>query len=900
LDVLTQQHRDEGHRIPSGTVTFVFTDIEGSTKLFHELGDAYIRVLDEHHKILREAIAAHDGVEIKTEGDAFFIAYDEPANAILSMRDAQLALASHSFSHGRPVRVRMGIHVGPVAIVDDDYVGLSVHEAARIAGAAHGGQILVSEDMVEAVNGDLPSDIGFHDLGRHALKDFPQPKRLMQVTAPGLDTAFAAPRTLTARGHNLPASPTKLVGRDTELTQIQSLLVGDARLVTLSGGGGFGKSRLAIEVGWSLLSWFREGVWFVALAAVTDERDVVPTINRAIGITDEPDREPLDLLVQRLSAGPTLLVLDNLEQLGDGVVLVADLLAACPDLRVLATSRERLRLRGENEIALDGLSIDEAVALFVERAEANNPCTDLGTPEEIAAVTELARYVDGVPLALELAAALVRDQAPTQLVPQLERTLDLLTEGERDLPQRQRTLRSTIAWSHDLLDDTDRRVFELMALFAGGASLPALTAITSQLGVGLDETAIEATAQRLADKALVRRSAQAFADEGARWWVLQTIHQFATERLATRPDELARGRLVHATWFSDWVEELSGHGDIEQGRRYDMLAREIDNLRLALLAGNGHRARLAIELTPFWDTRGHWREGVRWLDEVTEHASNDGERVRLLMSRARLDQRLFRLTDAEGRLRDARALVATIEDDSLRSRCASELANVVLSLANEEGQSEEFKLNEVTPPRERLDEAKALLDEATTHARRSHDAGAEAHARWQRAELLLGESDLDACLEDAEAAIALYRMLGDHQGAAESSFTICKADLGLGRFQEAVDHCVAGIEDARAVGDRSTEGQMMWIEAVGRFNLGERDASYAIAEAAHELFAEAGDEVSAASILFVRGELAKMARDFDGAREWFTRSRDAWHAFGDERRAKWCDDAIAELENVSG
>ena len=898
--MLTEQSRDIDRRLPSGTVTFVFTDIEGSTKLFHELGDAYLGVLDEHHRILRHAIANHDGVEIKTEGDAFFIAYEDPAKAILSMRDAQLALAAHAFAHGRPVRVRMGIHVGPVAIVDDDYVGLSVHEAARIAGAAHGGQILVSEDMAAAVDGSLPADVGFHDLGRHALKDFPQPKRLLQVTAPGLDAAFPAPRTLTARGHNLPASPTKLVGRSTELTQIQSLLLADVRLVTLSGGGGFGKSRLAIEAGWSLLSWFREGVWFVGLSSVTDDRDVVPTINRAIGIADEPDREPIDLLVERLSAGPTLLVLDNLEQLGDGVVVVAELLAACPDLRVLATSRERLRLRGENEIALDGLSLDEAVALFVERAEANNPCTDLGTREEIAAITELARYVDGVPLALELAAALVRDQAPTALVPQLDRTLELLTEGERDLPPRQRTLRSTIAWSHDLLDDTDRRVFELMALFAGGASLEALTAVTSALGVGLDGPAIEAAAQRLTEKALVRRATPAWDDEGPRGWQLQTIRQFAIERMETRPDEFDRGRLVHATWFTDWVAGLPSNAAIHQGRRYDMLAREIDNLRLALHAGNGHRARLAIELTPFWDARGHWREGVRLLEEAATHATDDAERVRILMAHARLDRRLLKIADAERRLRDAREIVGSLDDLALRSHCAADLADVVLMLATEEGASEELKVDHFERPKERMDEAKMLLDEAATNAARSNDAGAEARARWQLAELLLGESDLDGARNAADAAVSLYRAIGDRQGAAEASFTIGKADLGRGRYEEAVAACVAGIDDARSVGDRSTEGQMMWIEAVARYNLGERDASYAIAEAAHELFSQAGDDVSAASILFVRAELAKMSRDFDDARAWYTRSREAWQAIGDERRANWCDEAITALDTISG
>ncbi len=874
--------------MPSGTVTFVFTDIEGSTKLFHELGDNYITVLEEHHAILRTAIEAHAGVEIKTEGDAFFVAFEGVAQAVLACRDAQLGLAAHPFSHGRPVRVRIGIHVGDVAIVDDDYVGLSVHEAARIAGAAHGGQILVSEDVVRAA-GSIDG-VAFHDLGRHVLKDFPDPRHLFQVTAAGLDSVFEAPRTLTARSHNLPASPTELIGRTSELREIQRVLVGGSRLVSITGGGGFGKSRLAIEAGWSLLSWFREGVWFVPLATVTEEADIVPTINRVLNIPDEPGSEPIELLVARLNKGPTLLVLDNLEQLGDGVVFIADLLAACPSLAVLATSRERLRLRGETELAIDGLQPDEALALFAERAEANNPCVPLDTPEQIAAMTELAAKLDGLPLALELAAARVRDEPPTALVGQLDRSLELLTEGERDLPARQRTLRSTIAWSHDLLDTDERRTFELLALFAGGVPLPAFAAVAR--AVGVDDAGIEIVLDRLVDKALVRKAEVRGPHDPRRWWLLETIRQFAAERLSGREEHLRIGRAAHARWFAEWMAD--GAPSLDQATRFDLVARDIDNLRLALAAETGGRARLAANLSPFWEVRGHWHEGLRWLSSVI--GTSDDERCLVLLARARLQHRLRMFGDAEGALRQALMLG---EDPSLISRCASELASVVLSLASEEGQHDELAIDEIDRPAQRMDEAKRLLDIAATKAASAHDGGAEARARSMLAPLLLDGGDAQAGRDTAHAALELFSDLGDLVGISDVAFTLARADLALQDFPTAVDDCSLGIEHAQLTGDRSREGNLRWIESVARFNLGQIQDAFAAAESAYDLFVGNGDEAAAAGICFVRGELAKAAGDIDGARLWMTRSADAWRALGDERRAAWCEEAVAQLELAS-
>ena len=885
----------EGRNLPSGTVTFVFTDIEGSTKLFHALGDDYISVLDEHNAVMRNAMMLHGGFEVKTEGDAFFVAFSDPTAALLACRDAQLALATHPFTHGEPVRVRMGLHLGPVTIVDDDYVGLSVHEAARIAGAAHGGQILVSNELADAVASTIPDDLTFRNLGPHVLKDFPSPKHLFQLMGPGLDGVFPAPRTLTARGHNLPASPTDLIGRDAELLRVQELFLGDTRLVTLTGAGGFGKSRLAIELGWSLLSWFREGVWFVALAAIQDGADVVPTISRTLGITDEATKDPFDLLVDRLKAGPTMLLLDNLEQLGDGVVVVADLLAACPDLCILATSRERLRLRGENEVALDGLSIEDAVDLFVQRAEANSPCVDLDLPDERTAIEALVVKLDTIPLALELAAALVRDKPPTLLLGDLDRALDVLTEGERDLPQRQRTLRSAIAWSHDLLEERDRRLFELLSLFAGGASLPAIVSVADKLGIGHDPGPIAGAMHRLVDKALVRRSVTMADDDPARWWLLETVRQFAHERLAERPEDYEHGRTAHTTWFTRWAANLRTLRNGKQAKRFDLLERDIDNLRLALHANaDAERAELAYDLSSFWEVRGHWREGVRWLEEVDPSSTSPAQRCRLLVARARLDRKLIELQHAEARLREARALAVELDDPALRSLAAAELSETVLELAADEGQTGEGIDVVVRPPR-RMKEAKDLLDEAIACAGSTADEMSEAKSRTLLAKLLLEEDDVSAALTVGLAALALHRKLKDHHGAASALYTLSAAAL---QSDPAAAACYIqeGLTEAQSIGDRSIEGQLRWVEAMAKNRLGRTAEAFAAAELGYDAFVDAGDEAQAAGILFVRGLLANAENDLDGARTWMMRSRDAWRAFGDERRVQWCEESIAKLD----
>ena len=470
--------------LPTGTVTFLFTDIEGSTRLIHEHGDGYVQILDEHHRILRAVWASHGGVEVDTAGDAFFVAFADARAAAAAAAAAQTTLDA------LPVRVRMGLHTGTARLGESGYVGLDVHKAARIAAVARGGQILLSASTREFI--DLP----LLDLGMHRLKDLLAPEHLFQLG----DTEFP---TLKSRYvTNLPAQPNALIGRADEVEEIVSLAIGGARLVTLTGAGGSGKTRLALEAAARLTEHFPDGTWFVSLAAVADPALVEPTI---AGVLDARGALRDELRQKHL-----LLVLDNLEQILDAASVVAGLLAEAPSVYVLATSRERLAVAAEREYLVPTLSVSEASILFTERARQLVPSFQ---PDPY--VGEIASRLDGLPLAVELAAARVKVLTPQAILDRLARSLDLLTGGGRDVPARQRTLRATIEWSYELLSGDERDLFRRLAVFHAGFDLTAAEEIVS---ASVDHLA------SLIDKSLLRSTA------AGRYFMLETIRSFALER----------------------------------------------------------------------------------------------------------------------------------------------------------------------------------------------------------------------------------------------------------------------------------------------------------------------------------------------------------------------------------
>jgi predicted ATPase/class 3 adenylate cyclase len=547
--------------LPTGTVTFLFTDIEGSTNLARTLGDRWPPVLAEHHAILRRAVRRHGGIDIRTEGDALFAVFTSALDAVAASAEAQRELATHSWPPDGRVRIRMGMHTGEGSQSVGEYVGLDVHRAARISAAAHGDQVLISEATHALVSDSLPEEVILRDLGHHRLKNFEEPQRIYQLVIRDLSSDFPPIRTLEVPT-NLPARLTSFVGRDRELAQIVSLLEA-ARLVTLTGPGGTGKTRLALRAASEVLDRFPDGVFFVDLAPITDPVLVPSTILTSVGRRGGAGpRSELEVLQIELRDRQILLLLDNFEQVVEAAPAVGAILAAAPAVRVLATSRTPLRLEGERAIALMPLALPdpgeaispadvrrfEAVALFAERAAAVDPrfAIDEGNA---GVIVELCRRLDGLPLAIELAASRLRVLSLSAMLERLDRVLPLLSGGPRDLPDRQRTLRDAIDWSYRLLPTAVAALFRRLCVFAGGFTIASAESVCDP-DAGF-ETGVLDGIEALVDASLVRRSET--LGEPDRFEMLQTIREFGLERLR-EAGETAEVERRHAHHFLDLAE----------------------------------------------------------------------------------------------------------------------------------------------------------------------------------------------------------------------------------------------------------------------------------------------------------------------------------------------------------
>ena len=568
--------------LPSGNVTFLFTDIEGSTKLLYELGDAYAGALAEHRRLLRDAFERHRGVEVDTQGDAFFVAFAHASDALTAAAEAQAALATG------PILVRMGLHTGEPHVTDQGYVGLDVHRAARIAAVGHGGQVLVSRSTA-----NLVSTHRLRDLGEHRLKDFPEPVALFQLG----DASF--PPLNTISNTNLPHPASSFVGRTREVQAVLAQLTNGARLLTLTGSGGSGKTRLAIEAGAELVPHFKAGVFWVGLAAVRDPHLVSAEISKAIGAKG--------VLAEHVSERELLLILDNLEQVIDAAPELAALVELCPNLRILVTSRELLRVRGEVEYPVEPLADTEAVDLFCERART----------EPTDAVSELCGALDRLPLALELAAARTSVLSPAQILERLSERLDLF-KGGRDAVARHQTLRATIEWSYDLLAPEEQRLFARLAVFSRGCTVEAAQDVAA---ARLD------TLQSLVDKGLVRHSAE-------RFWMLETIREFAAERLRDSR-ELAEMSARHAEHFfalaEDTGAELRGSHPSEAIVRVEQ---DLENIRRAFRwsieqGGLDTAFAIFVSLERFWVAHGCPEDFLALIDaKVGTNANSVDEELR--------------------------------------------------------------------------------------------------------------------------------------------------------------------------------------------------------------------------------------------------------------------------------
>ena len=705
-------------------MTFLFTDVEGSTRLLQDHGDAYALLLAEHRRLLRAAFARHEGVEVDTQGDGSFAAFTRASDAIAAARDAQAALAA------TPVRVRIGIHTGEPILTGDGYVGIDVHKGARVAAAGHGGQVLVSEQTAR-----LAGDDDLRDLGAHRLKDLTAPERIYQLGS----RAFPPLKTLDAS--NLPVAANPLIGREVELAELISLLRNGVRVATVTGAGGTGKTRFALQAAAEVADDFPDGVFWIPLQALGDADLVLATVAETVGARADVAAHVRD---RRM-----LLLLDSLEHLLPAAPALAQLVAECPELRLLVTSRAPLRIAAEREVPLEPLAAAGASALFVELARAAGRRLE---PDETVAM--ICRRLDNLPLALELAAARTRVLEPGALLGRLDRALPVLTGGRRDAPERQRTLRATIAWSHDLLDGHARRLFARIGAFAGTFSLDAV------------EEVCDADLDALA--ALVELSLLKPVGEG-RFVLLETIHEYALEQLE-ESGELAATRGRHADFFLAFAERVSR----ERGTADSLaaLGREHDNIRSALTwlhaTGDVERElRLAVAVNQFRWVRSHLREQRHLLVDALANAQEVGRGVRA-DARAALAQVAFFLGDLDEWRRSA--------DESL-------------DLARSIGDDRriEWALRVRTFGEHDLPERRRLLREAEELTRRFGDDGALAWVLHMLGLTAAEEGGYAEARARLEESLALNRTLGR---TFETGNTL--SDLGFvavsdGRYELARD-----------------------------------------------------------------------------------------------------------------
>ena len=747
---------------PTGTVTFLFTDIEGSTRLLLRLGERYAQVLEDHHRLIREALADAGGDEMGTAGDAVFASFPAQYQALEAAIEAQRSLASHAWPEGGAVRVRMGLHIGEATTGPTGYTGLVVHETARITDAGHGGQILMSEAMHSALDPSLPGGVSLKDLGEYHLKDLPEPEHLYQVEVPDLPAEFAPLRALDVRPHNLPGELSEFVGREEELEVVRGLL-NSSRLVTLTGPGGSGKTRLALRAAGDVLSQFPDGVFFVPLEAIRDPEAVAPAVVQALGISDTSDRPGIEILEENLRSKHLLLVLDNFEQVLPAATTISRLLEVAPRLVVLVTSRVILRLRAEHsydvpplavpdpEVAADpeAMARVDAVALFVRRSQAVEPAFSL-TSDNAEAVGRIVSRLDGLPLALELAAARSREFTPEILATRLEHTLETLTEGYVDLPERQRTLRDAIAWSYDLLEEEERAVFQVLGIFGGGFTLEAAEEVVG----GTSRIIVERVASLL-DKSLLNRRVQ---KGETRFVMLETLREFALEELAAsgKAEEVARR---HDTFFLALAEEAEPELDGEaQAIWMERLSADRDNLRAALRHAQetddpDTGLRLGAAVWRFWHGSNQLVEGKRWLEGFLAHPKASA------VARAKGLTALAGLAYWQGHFEQAlecyEEAVALYRSTGDRFGEADTLYGMSLtaSLDGDHDHGERLAL-----------EAKAIFEELGAQEQVGKALMAEATAHWMKGDLprahTLWETAMDISLELGDSALAASQMVG--------------------------------------------------------------------------------------------------------------------------------------------
>jgi predicted ATPase/class 3 adenylate cyclase/tetratricopeptide (TPR) repeat protein len=824
-------------QLPTGTVTLLFTDIEGSTLLLQQLGEHYASVLSEYRDLLRTACSEHHGHEVDTQGDGFFVVFVRAREAMLATVAAQHALSTHSWPEGKAVRVRMGLHTGEPSLIGEGYVGLDVHYAARIMQAAHGGQILLSQTTHDLIEHELPFGVSLRDLGKHRLKDLQHPAHLYQLVIVGLPADFPPLKTLDSRPNNLPAQLTPLIGREKEGAAVQNLLQReDVRLVTLTGPGGTGKTRLGLQVAAEISDLFPDGVYFVNLAPLSDPTLVVSTIAQTLDLKETGEQALLDLLKEYLRDKHILLLLDNFEQVVSAALQVVDLLATCAKLKVIVTSRAVLLVRGEHEFPVSSLTVPdpthlpdlvtlshyEAVELFVSRAQAVKPEFQL-SETNVPVIAEICSRLDGLPLAIELAAARIKLLPPQALLARLGQRLAVLTGGPRDAPARQQTLRNTIAWSYNLLEAQEQRLFRRLAVFVGGCTLEATETVCTVLETSTPTISMLDSVASLIDKSILQQTEQ--EGEQPRLVMLETIREYGLEALETS-EEMEVTRQAHATYYLVIAEKAEPElGGPQQAVWLERLEREHDNLRAALQWGlvpgeDGHRremaARLGGALRQFWIVHGHLSEGRNFLERalVESKGVSASVQVKAFVTAANLANHQSDNDRTEALAQKSRALYQALGD-------TQGIALSLRLLAGVAGRS-----------------------------------GTLPAARTLNAE-----------------ALALFREVGDKEGAASSLHNMGLLALAQGEFAEARALLEESLALHREVGNKAGMAHALWALASALFDFqGSPSTIHALLEESLALSGEVGDKEASGSSFSLSGKLALSQGDSATARRLLEKS----------------------------
>jgi len=817
--------------LPTGTVTFLFSDIEGSTRLIQELGAAAQELIERHHELLRTAFDAAGGAEVRTEGDSFFVAFRSAPDAVAAATAGQRALDAEPWPDGAAIRVRIGLHSGLGALAGDDYGGIDVHRAARIAAAAHGGQVVLSEATRGLAAHDLPDGVTLRDLGPHSLRDLPDSERIFQLVIPGLRADFPPIRSMEAHPNNLPTRLTTFVGRVQELEDLRRLLA-ENRLLSLTGPGGVGKSSLATELARQAVDVFPDGAWFVGLEAINDPDLVASSIITALNIREGGSRPPGQVVHDYLRDRRLLLVLDNFEQLLGAAELVGALLREAPGLKTVVTSRSPLHIAGEQEYqvsplplprpgpggeidaGLETLETIDAVRLFIDRARRAQPAFAL-TAENAQHVVEGCRRLDGLPLGIELAAARVALLAPATIVDRLARRLPLPGTVARDLPDRQRTLNETIAWSYELLHPAARRLFGRLSVFAGGWDIDAAEAVCGSA----EEIGVEVLGgiAQLVEGSLVRALT---TGPMSRFAMLETIRDFAADRLEEAGDasEIRRRHALHYLALSESAApHLPGRNQMAWIAR---LTEERDNVRAAIqtvidASDADAGLRFAAALWRYWQLDGHVAEGRATIDAIFDLPGAErpsATRMRALEAAGGL---LFWSAEPDGASAMYKAQLALARELEDRAGEADALFNLLAPI----GQS-----GDMAAAAEMLDAAGRLYNQLG-------DRRGEARVDATRGVMLMLEGDALAGRDILRMAADRLHGLDDVFFEALAIANLSLAALRLGDFPESLLNWRRAMELSRELGDLASTTIALQFMAIMAAEHGRPEAAVRIHEA---------------------------------------------------------------------